>query len=145
MRIEKLSRKAVTVAMLATALLVSACGGGGSDDGPCGGAGTLTISVSYEVNGRVYGPRDSILVARSLPITPRPVAVDLPAACSGKLSWRVRSNLGSLPTGLVLDETTGQVSGTATTGRSFGLTATASVQGYPGSVTEDFSILLLAN
>lgn len=141
MRIERLAPAAV----LAVALVTSGCGGGGGDDGPCGGAGTLSISIGYDVNGRIYGARDSIVVNRSLPITAKPVAVGLPAACASKLSWRVRSNAGSLPSGLALDEATGLVSGTATTGRSFGLTATASVQGYPGSVTEDFTVLLMAN
>lgn len=132
------------VMALATAVAMSGCGGGGGDAGPCGGTGTLSISIAYNVNGRVYSPRDAISLDRSVAIAARPVAVGLPAACLSKLTWQVRSRTG-LPTGLVLDATTGQLSGTAMTGRSFGLSATASVQDYPGSVSEDFSFLLMSN
>jgi hypothetical protein len=53
-------QKAVTmnrVVNLLTAVLaasvLSACGGGGDDDGPCGGAGNLSVGLAFEVNGQL--------------------------------------------------------------------------------------------
>jgi hypothetical protein len=145
MQIEKFNRMIAAICASVAILFVTACGGGSSDNGPCGGPGTLSLSLGYNVNGLLYDSRSSIVVNRNLPLTAQPVAVGLPPACAGKLSWRVRVNSSGLPTGLVLDETTGQISGTATTSRSFGVTATAFVEGYPGSLSDSFTFLLVAN
>lgn len=124
---------------LAVSLLASCGGGGGSSGGACGGTGDLSLDVTYEVNGQLVDPRNTVVVTRGVPLLATPKAVGLPASCTGDARWTY-STRDDVPTGLSFSTTTGVISGTPTARATFRVELRLSVVGYNADVrrTIDF-------
>jgi hypothetical protein len=135
------TRARFTLLAFASAAVLSACGGGGDDDGPCGGAGTLSLNVTYEVNGALVDPTRTTVLTRGSPVLAVPRAVGLPAACAGKerITHRV---LGSVPTGLSVNATTGAFSGTPTELGSLRIELRLGVEGYTSEVRQTVDFIM---
>jgi hypothetical protein len=124
------------LALAATAMLMSACGGGGGEEvGPCGGTGTLRLSLAYKVNGQVVDPT-LIRVPTGLAVTAVPQAVGLPPACSSSVRWTFRQSSARTPVGLTFNTATGVVCGTATETGSYTIDMELRVDGYAFSLSE---------
>lgn len=116
------------------AVVLSACGGGGGDGGPCGGPGNLSVALAYRVNGVDVNPL-LISLRTGVPVNAVPVALGLPAACQAAARWTFRST-GAPPAGLSFDSATGAVTGTPTAFGFLTVEMTLRVDGYTFSVNE---------
>lgn len=123
--------------VLSTAVLLGACGGGGSDSSACSSDKTLNINLSWNSNG--VNTRATVVGKVGQPLAADPVLSGLPASCVGRVTYHVTEP--SLPVGVSVDATTGHLSGTPTTVFSSALPSIVTVQpeGF-GSATYSFNI-----
>jgi len=121
----------VTIRMLGTKsaalmlMLLSGCGGGGSDaSSPCAGQ-AFAFTTTWTVTGGSYNPSgfgDQIVVANvGVQLSAKPVHAGVPQSCAGKGAYTLGNAAYPLPAGLTLNATTGEIAGTPT--------ATADVSG----------------
>ena len=132
-------RRLPSLALLAlTAIIVTACGGGG-DSSPsygCAGPGTLSLTLTYEVNGAVVNPDATTVLARNVPVTASPRAVGLPASCASATRWTFRLRSDPLPAGLTFDAASGVIRGTPTDRSSLSVEMKLAVDGYASTLTQ---------
>lgn len=129
----------IAIGVVIAASTLSACGGG--DGLPCGGAATLTLDVTYQVNGVLVDPTRTVLLTRGQPVVATPQVLGLPSACASEVRWTYRPSNG-VPPGLAFDSTTGRITGTPTALASFNVQLQVEVNGYPGSVLRSVSFLM---
>lgn len=111
------------VLLIFTAFFLTACGGGGG-----GTPGTPNISgtvISYSIT--------SAVINQSILLTPT-----VTGAPSGVKAFTVSS--GALPSGMVFNSATGEISGTPTALGAYPLTTTLAVNGATGSVSTSFTL-----
>ena len=134
--------------VLAAASLLSitltACGGGSSSDSdlPCGGTATLRLGITYNVNGTVVEPDQTVVLQRNQPVLATPQIVGLPTACAtaARLSVNVQSR--DVPAGLVVNPESGVISGTSTERGSFSVRLTVNVDGYVSSIQQTIRFII---
>lgn len=134
-RFTRLATVACTVAAL------TACGGGADEpDLPCGGTLPLSIAVAYEVNGIPLDVLTTIVLPRNVAVVATPRIVGLPAACAGAARLTVTDRTMTSPGGIVLDTSTGVMSGIATLRGSFDLQLKITVDGYINPVWQNINV-----
>lgn len=131
----------VGLPVLLSAAVLAACGGGDDAGSPCGGAGTLSLNVTYEVNGTLVDPTRTHVLTRGVPVMAVPRAVGLPAACAGKerITHRV---IGSVPVGLSVNATTGAFSGTPVELGRLSIELRLGVDGYTSDVRQTVDFIM---
>jgi hypothetical protein len=120
---ETLILRFLSALLLMVTLLLTACGGGGSSPEPNTKEGNLVLSYSYEnPPSGTYG----VLQTISLRPTLTGIGSNVPSFALTK---------GSLPPGLTLNASTGEVSGVLTqSGGPYNATITLSVSGFTGTL-----------
>ena len=120
-------------ALLVVVTCLTACGGGG-DETPCGGTGSLSLDITYEVNDQLVDPRNTVILSRGFPVVARPQAIGLPSACASAARWTITAR-NEVPAGLAFDASTGVISGTPTSRAGFRVDLRLRVDGYTSDVT----------
>jgi hypothetical protein len=128
-------------ALLTPILLLAACGGGGDDATACGGPGNLNLDVTYEVNGQLVDPRNTVVLARGTPVVARPQAVGLPGACVGAVRWTITAR-SAVPAGLAFDASTGVITGSPTSLATFRVDLRLKVDGYTSEVARSIDFVM---
>lgn len=121
-----------------SATVVTACGGSG-DSSPsygCAGAGPLSLTLTYEVNGQVVNPDTTTVLTRNVPVTASPRAVGLPAGCASAARWTFQLRSDPVPAGLTFDAATGVIRGTPTVRSSLSVEMKLAVDGYTSTLTQ---------
>lgn len=124
----------------ALAISLAACGGGG-DGLPCGGASTLSVDLTYEVDGALVDPMRVVLLTRGVPVQATPRALRLPAACAGEARWTFVSRT-AVPAGLAFDSATGTITGTPGVLALFEVDLKLEINGYPDQIQRTLSFLM---
>lgn len=119
--------------VIAVALGVAACGGGGdSDAGPTSTAGRNSCAPNLCVNLSYSAP----ILLRLLPVSIPPNSTSTTAG----LNTHYVLKSGTLPPGITLDASSGSLSGTPTADGSYSAQIQLTVDGYSGSVSTDVQI-----
>lgn len=124
--------------LLFVTLILTACGGGGdsSPSNGCAGSGTLSLTLTYEVNGQVVNPDITTVLARNVPVIASPRAVGMPASCGSATRWTFRLRSDQVPAGLTFDAATGVIRGTPTDRSSLSVEMKLAVDGYTSTLTQ---------
>ena len=126
-------------ATLTAAALLSACGGG-SDGLPCGGASTLNLDLTYEVNGVLVDPTRLVVLTRGAAVTAVPRVIGLPAACAGAVHLTATAR-SAVPASLVFDAASGAFTG-PTSLANLSVELKVQVDGYTSTVQRTVNFVM---
>jgi hypothetical protein len=126
-----------TLTMYAAALLLAACGGGGGGDSgeqACTSS-TFFFNTTWTVTGGTLLAGGTQIVGRvGVPFSAKPVHAGIPAGCVGRGTYSI-GPLFPAQSGLTLNATTGEISGTpvaAGGGSNAGTSIGSVVLSFPG-------------
>ncbi|MCT7298893.1 Ig domain-containing protein [Ralstonia sp. CHL-2022] len=125
--------------VMAVALGVAACGGGGDSSGGSQGVGSGTAGQNS------CAPNLCVSLSYSAPTLFRLLAVNIPpnsASATAGLSTHYVLKSGTLPPGITLDASSGALSGTPTADGSYSAVVQLTVDGYSGSVSSNVQITI---
>lgn len=121
---------------VATAMVLSACGGG---DG-CSSQETISLTTAWTVTGgtasNAGGGKTDLKGTVGVPFSATPKHTGIPASCAGEMLYR-QASFRPLPDGITLNEKTGVISGTA---KAFVPSGTGVLQNFPQSYPIYFSL-----